>query len=243
MGTRRGTIALVIAAIAWSTLSAATRRAATKEEFTTDFNLQDCNFSTTGRNPFFVLVPGYRLTLEGVEDTQQVHLAITVLPKEHAITLPGVGKFMTRVVEERESVDGDLSEVSRNFFAICEQTNDVFYFGEEVDLYEGGQIVGHGGAWEAGINGAAPGISMPGTFLLGSRYFQEIAPGVAMDRAENVAMGLTLDVPAGRFTRAVQVKETTPLEPNAREFKFYAPGLGIIVDDVLKLVEVFDPSK
>ena len=242
MGVRKAFIALAVTAVAWGTLSAATRRAPTKQEFTTDFNLQDCRFSTTGRNPFFVLVPGYRLTLEGVEDQEQLRLVITVLPREHAITLPGIGRVMTRVVEERESVDGDLAEVSRNYFAICEQTNDVFYFGEEVDIYEDGQIVSHGGAWEAGINGAAPGISMPGTFLLGSRYFQEIAPGVAMDRAEHVAMGLTLDVPAGRLMGVVQVKETTPLEPHESEFKFYAPGIGIIVDEVLRLVEVFDPS-
>jgi hypothetical protein len=243
MGARREFIALAIAAISWSALSAASLHAATRAEFTTDFNLQDCTFSTTGRNPFFVLAPGYRLTLEGVEDSQRVELLITVLPRERSITLPGVGRVMTRVVEERESVDGELSEISRNFFAICEQTNSVFYFGEEVDFYEGGQIVGHGGAWQAGIDGAAPGISMPGTFLLGSRYYQEIAPGVAMDRAEHVAMGLTFEVPAGRFTRVVQVKETTPLEPHAREFKLYAPGVGIIVDGVLKLVDVFDPSR
>jgi len=83
---------------------------------------------------------------------------------------------------------------------------------------------------------------MPGTFLLGSKYYQEIAPGVALDRAENVEMGLTVDVPAGQFTGVVRIKETNPLEPNSKEFKLYAPGVGVIVDDVVRLVEVFDPN-
>jgi hypothetical protein len=135
-----------------------------------------------------------------------------------------------------------LDEVSRNFYAICDQTNNVYYFGEDVDIYEDGEVVSHAGAWRAGVNGAAPGVFMPGTFLLGSRYFQEIAPAVAMDRAEHVKMGLTVDVPAGRFTDAVQVLETSPLEPSAKEYKLYAPGVGVIVDDSLRLVDVFDPS-
>jgi len=47
----------------------------------------------------------------------------------------------------------------------------VYYFGEEVDIYlPNGQVV-HDGAWEAGQAGALPGIIMPGTFLLGSRYY------------------------------------------------------------------------
>jgi hypothetical protein len=83
---------------------------------------------------------------------------------------------------------------------------------------------------------------MPGTFLLGSRYFQEMAPGVAMDRAEHVKVGLTVDVPAGPFTNAVQVLETNALERSARDIKIYAPGVGIIVDETLELTEIFDPG-
>jgi hypothetical protein len=92
---------------------------------------------------------------------------------------------IARVVEEREWQDDELVEVSRNFFARCKETGDVFYFGEEVDLYEDGEIVGHGGAWLAGRDGALPGIIMPGRFLLGSRYYQEVAPDIALDRGEN----------------------------------------------------------
>jgi hypothetical protein len=73
---------------------------------------------------------------------------------------------------------------------------------------------------------------MPGTFLLGSRYFQELAPDVALDQAENVAMGLTLDLPAGKFDRCVEVVETTPLEPGQESIKRYCPGVGLVSDKV-----------
>jgi hypothetical protein len=146
----------------------------------------------------------------------------------------------TRVVEEREFEDGEPIEVSRNFFALCEKTNDVYYFGEDVDIYEDGEVVSHDGAWLAGRNGAKPGIVMPGTFLLGSRYFQEIAPGVAQDRAENVAMGFKVETPAGRFSQCVEVTETSPLEPGAESTKVYCPGVGLVRDNDLELVEISD---
>ena len=239
---RRNLVLLVVVAIvALGTFAIAPAKTPPKKVFTTDFHLANCDFTSSGRNRYFVLEPGFRQVLKGVEDKEQVEQQITVLADEQVISVPGVGDVTTRVVEEREFADGDLAEVSRNFFAICEQTNDVFYFGEDVDIYENGQIVSHGGEWRAGVNGALPGLAMPGTFLVGSRYFQEVAPGVAMDRAENVAMGLTVDVPAGHFTGAVRVQETSTLE-QGKEYKIYAPGVGVVVDEKLELDEVFDPG-
>jgi len=204
--------------------------------YTSQFDLESCGFTTTGQNPYFILIPGYQLILEGEEDDEEMRVAITVLGDTEKIFLDDLGNVHTRVVEEREWVDGELAEVSRNFFAVCRRTNDVYYFGEDVDIYEDGEIVSHDGAWRAGQDGARPGIAMPGTFLLGSRYYQEVAPDVALDRAEHVTTGLTIETPAGLFTDAVQVLETTPLDPDEEGFKFYAPGVGLIVDEALELV-------
>jgi hypothetical protein len=228
--------------IALTALGFCTSASASGKEFTTLFNIKDCTFSTQGVNRYFILEPGFQLVLMGPEDGAQVELRITVLPDRQSVTLPGIGVIVTRVIEEREWADGMLSEVSRNLFAICEQTGSVFYFGEEVDIYEDGQVVGHEGAWQAGVNGAEPGIVMPGEFLVGSRYFQEMAPGVAMDRAENIKMGLTIDVPAGHYTDAVKVRETSPLE-SSKGTKIYAPGIGLVVDGMIQLVEVIDPTR
>lgn len=132
----------------------------------------------------------------------------------------------------------ELVEVSRNYFARCRQTNAIYYFGEDVDIYEDGEIVSHDGAWRTGEGhpSAKPGLIMPGTFLLGSRYVQEIAPGIAEDQAENVAMGLKEHTRAGKFYNCVEVLETTPLEPGAESTKIYCPGVGLVVDDVAELV-------
>lgn len=199
--------------------------------FTTSFMTENCTFTSTGRTIFSILEPGYQLVLAGEEDGE-VELVITVLNETRV-----VDGIETRVVEERETVDGELVEVSRNFFAICEETSNVFYFGEEVDDYEDGEIVSHDGEWLAGEDNATAGIIMPGTVLLGARYFQEVAPGVAMDRAEIMEDDEELETPAGTFENVVVIRETTPLEPDAIEFKYHVAGIGLIQDANLKLQE------
>jgi hypothetical protein len=82
---------------------------------------------------------------------------------------------------------------------------------------------------------------MPGTILLGSRYFQEIAPDVAMDRAEHVRMNVTVETPKDIFEGCIEVKETTPLEPNAKDTKVYAPGIGLVIDGPLELTDYTSP--
>jgi hypothetical protein len=214
-------------------------------QFTSQFALDDCTWSNIGRNQYFTIRPGDWLLLEGPEDGDLVRLRITVLNETKRITFTDAeGDRITvnaRVVEEREWRNGELVEVSRNYFARCIQTGGIHYFGEDVDIYEDGVVVSHDGAWLAGMNtgqGAAqPGLIMPGTFLLGSRYFQEVAPGVALDRAEHVTMGLTVPTPAGTFNECVEVKETTPLEPGSVSTKIYCAELGLVIDGTVKLVQ------
>jgi len=207
-------------------------------EFSTEFFTDDCTFATTGRNPFWIpLVPGYEALLEGDEEGEEISVEISVL--EDTFVVDGVE---TRVVQEYETIDGELVEISRNYFAFCTETGSIYYFGEDVDIYEDGEIVSHDGAWLAGVDGAEAGIIMPGTVLLGSRYFQEVAPGVAMDRAEHMAMDVTAETEAGAFEDCLEVWETTPLNPDDLSIKVYAPGVGLVIDDVTELVEYTDPG-
>jgi hypothetical protein len=203
------------------------RRTADESAWTTHFAPDPADLAATGRNPYFVLEPGYTLVLEDGDD----RLVITVLDETR--TIDGVE---TRVVEERESEAGQLVEVSRNFFAIHNRTRDVFYFGEDVDTYEDGVIAGHEGAWLSGAAGARFGLLIPGEPLVGARYYQEIAPGVAMDRAEIASLTETLATPAGRFDNVLRTIESTPLEPGVRESKYYAAGVGLLRDGSLLLV-------
>lgn len=224
-------ITAVLLSLAFGTAGACAKSKCTKGDYTEDFRRGACTFDDTGRTSWFVLEPGYFLKLEGMEKNTLVEVTITVLDANQLVD--GVN---TRVIEERELVDGELVEVSRNYFAICEETGDVFYFGEDVDIYEGGVIVSHDGAWLSGQNGAQAGVLFPGTFLLGSRYFQEIAPGIALDRACNDAMGLTVVTPAGTFLDCVRVIETTPLEKGTST-KIWCPNIGLVDDDGALLVD------
>lgn len=202
------------------------------QQFTDQFHLERCTFITKGRNPFLVLVPGYTQVLEGTDAGAPASLTITVLDATAVI-----GGVTTRIIEERHVQDGVLVEISRNYFAICRQNNSVFYFGEDTDIYANGQIVSHAGSWHHGANGARAGLIMPGIQLLGSRYFQEIAPGVATDQAEITALETTVTTPLRTFTGVLVTRETSPLNPTSVDFKSFAPGVGLVKSNDLLLVK------
>lgn len=192
-----------------------------------EFNLANRKLSDTGESEFFILVPGYQLVLQS--DTEL--LTITVLDETKKIN-----GLSTRVLEERELRNDNLYEVSRNFYAIDNATGDVFYFGEEVDFYENGEVVRHSGEWLAYENGNLPGLIMGGTPEIGMKYFQEIALNIALDRAEVVSLTESFTTPAGTFEDCLVTSETSPLEPNVKERKTYASGIGLIQDERLLLV-------
>jgi hypothetical protein len=185
--------------------------------WTTDFAAEKADLASTGRNPYFILEPGYFLILEK-GDTQ-----LTITVRDETKKVDGVE---CRVVEETETKGGKVEEKAKNYFAISKRTNSIFYFGEDV-----------GGAWLSGEKGARFGLVIPGTPLLKGRYYQEIAPGVALDRAEIVSVAETVVTPAGTFTNCLKTEETTPLHPKEKEYKYYAPGIGLAQEGELKLVK------
>ncbi len=195
-----------------------------------NFDVDKSSLSSRGDNTFFILRPGYQLKLSGEENGRKVVLIVTVLNETRIVD--GVE---TRVVEERESQDGALVEVSRNYFAIDSNKKDVYYFGENVDIYKNDKVVGHEGSWESGLNGAHFGLMMPGQVEVGAKYYQEVAPELAMDRAEIKSVSDTLTTPAGRFENCLKVEETTLLEAGVKEYKMYASGVGLILDGSLRL--------
>ena len=198
------------------------------EEWTKTFHVNKSALASTGINKYFPLIPGKVLEFHGGD---------TVLIVTITHDTENVDGVVTRVVEERELEDGKVIEVSRNFFAIDPKSKNVYYFGEDVDMYRNGKIVNHEGAWRSGLNGAKFGLFMPGTPRNGFGYYQEIAPGVAMDRAKVVSIRLKVETPAGSYEHCLKTEETTPLEPHAKEYKYFAPGVGLIQDADLKLVK------
>jgi hypothetical protein len=194
-------------------------------------------------NSYFPLPVGQQWVYSGQEQGTTIGLQVTVLDETERL-YTGQRKLDTRVVEELEwedangdgvvDADEDLIEISLNYFAQADD-GTVCYFGEDVDIYEDGEVVSHEGAWRADAEGNAPGIFMPATPELGMTYQQEVAPGIAMDEATIIRVGRTVTVPAGTFTQTITVRDFNPLD-GSRGTKVYAPGVGLIDDDGLELL-------
>ncbi len=199
--------------------------------FTETFAVEKGDLSSSGKSEYFILEPGFVAVFEGKEDGKKTVLTISVTDRTK--TVDGVE---TRVVEERETMDGELVEISQNYFAISKATHDVYYFGEDSDTYKNGKVASHEGSWLAGVAGARFGLALPGKPKVGAAYYQELAPKVAMDRAEVVSVTETVKTPAGEYKDCVKTEETTPLE-SGKEYKYYAPGVGLVRDGELQLVK------
>lgn len=207
------------------------------DSYTRQFPIASCDFKPTGGNAYFKLAPNRQLYLSNVrcvgagDCDELVELWITMLPETKTITFEHAGKqrsVRARVMEEYETVDGELEEVSRNYVADCSPMHDVYYFGEDVEDGDGNRLPD---SWLAGRRGARPGILMPDrAFLLGSRYYQELADN-ARDRAEHTSMGFAVEVPAGVFHNCVEITETSPLEPGTESTKDFCPGVGFARED------------
>jgi hypothetical protein len=207
--------------------------AAFAQEWETEFAVDRSRLGTEGNNPYFVLTPG--LKLHYAQGRNTVVTAVLAETKR----IDGVE---ARAVEYREARNGKLIEVTRDYFAVDRVTGDVYYMGEDVDVYKNGKVAGHEGAWLAGSGGARFGLMMPGRIKLGRKFYQEYAPGVAMDRAEVVGTGESVTTPAGTFRDCVRMKETSPLEKLAVEYKVYAPGIGLVKDGEFELVRIERPE-
>lgn len=202
-------------------------------------------FSTTIDNPYFPLPVGQTWVYQGKEQGETIGLRITVTNRTERFTF-GSRTVTTRVVTETEWVDADadgridrdeeLIEVSQNYFAQT-STGTVCYFGEAVQIYEGGEVVSTEGSWRADAPGNAPGIFMPASPQEGMTFQQENAPGVAEDQATIVRTGRRISVPAGTFENAIVTRDFNPLD-GSRGTKAYAPGVGLVVDGPLELIRI-----
>lgn len=175
-------------------------------------------------NPYLPLVPGTRWVYEGVEDgeTERVEVEVTSERRE----VMGISAVVVRdVVYE----DGELVEDTFDWFA-QDAAGNVWYLGEDSREYEDGELVGTEGSWEAGVDGALPGIVMLADPQVGDAYRQEFYEDEAEDMAEVRQTDASETVPAGTFQDLVVIQEWNPLEPDVIEDKYYAPGVGVVLE-------------
>jgi hypothetical protein len=139
----------------------------------------------------------------------------------------------TLVYHDRAWLNDMLIEDTKDYLAQDGQGN-VWYFGEDVDNYEDGRLKDHAGAWLAGVDGAQPGIWIKASPQVGDSYRQEYYKGEAEDMVNVVSTGETVATSLGTFTGCVKTYDWTPLEPAAKEHKYYCPQVGgaVLIEDL-----------
>jgi hypothetical protein len=138
------------------------------------------------------------------------------------------------VVRDTVSLDGELIEDTHDWYA-QDKDGNVWYMGEDSKEYEGGQVTSTAGSWEAGVDGALPGIKVWATPLVGDApYYQEYYEGEAEDLGRDVALDGTASVQFGDYTDLLVVEEWTPLEPEVVERKYYAAGVGTVKEEMAR---------
>jgi hypothetical protein len=183
-------------------------------------------FSPVVTNPLFPLASIRQEVLEGEEldpesdELLAVRIEMVVLPETKTIT-----GIEATVVEVREYENGELAERTLDYYAQHED-GTVYYLGEDVDMYEDGELVGHEGAWLAGDGKNQAGIYMPAHLEVGQTFEQERAPGVAEDRSTVTAVGETVETRAGTYRNCIVAEDFDPLS-GGKGKKFYCPGVGI----------------
>jgi hypothetical protein len=204
--------------------------------------IDPANFVDRIDNPYFPLEPGTVFKLRGA--TEDGIERETVRVTDRTRTVMGV---RTTVVKDVMRTDGQVSESTQDWYAQDREGN-VWYFGEETAEYENGRILNRHGSWEAGVDGALPGIIMNAESHVTDSYRQEYYEGKAEDMFWIVATGEPRTVPLGRFDDTLRVIEWTPLEPGIVVEKTYAPGVGLLSERALsggrenvRLVEVRTP--
>lgn len=187
------------------------------------------NFVSQVDNKFFPLNPGTAFFYEGTTDGVPTSNETYVTHETKAIL--GV---TTTVVHDLAFEDGVLVEETFDWYAQDVEGN-VWYLGEDSkELDPDGNVISTAGSWEAGVNGARPGIIMEAEPRVGDRYNQEIAPGVAEDKAQVLSLNRSACVPYGCFDHLLLTKEWTPLEPGVVDRKYYAEGVGFILSVMAK---------
>jgi hypothetical protein len=180
-------------------------------------------------NPYMPFMPGTRTVFEGVSDGQRERNVVVVTDRTKVI----LGVTTTVVHDRVFSANGDLAEDTFDWYA-QDRFGNVWYFGEDTAEYDNGKVSSTKGSWEAGVAGAQPGVVMLAQPTVGESYHQEFLKGEAEDVGTVVAIDDRVSVPYGSFDRVVVTEDTTPLEPQILEHKFYAPGTGVVLERVLR---------
>jgi hypothetical protein len=187
-------------------------------------DLDPADFTTEIDNPYFPLEPGTRLTYRETEDGEELEVVVIVTTDTKKIA----NGITARVVRDTVTQDGEIVEDTNDWYAQDSEGN-VWYLGEDTAEFEDGKLLSRGGSFEAGVDGALPGVAMPAHPMPGLAYRQEYYEGEAEDNGEILSIDEMVDVPYGHFEHLVLERNTITIEPNVLEYKLYAKGIGMVL--------------
>jgi len=204
--------------------SSSATSASTVFDETYDPIIKPADFVAVITNQYLPLIPGTTFIYEGDDDGEHERNEVYVMHETKEI----LGVTCT-IVKDTVWVDGELAEETLDWYA-QDQAGNVWYFGEDSKEIENGIVVSTEGSWEAGVDGAKPGILMEGNPQIGDTYRQEYYWGEAEDMAEVLSLSESVTVSYGSYTNCLQTKEWNPLESGTSEHKYYAPGVGVVLE-------------
>ncbi len=223
--TRRIGIALALLGVSVAVaVSPALAATSTLPQGSEPVNLDPADFSTRIDNPYFPLTPGDRYIYRETDGTHKEKVVLSVSDKTKQIA----NGITARIVHDRVTEHGKVIEDTFDWYA-QDSAGNVWYLGEDTVECKKGKIKNHSGSFEAGVDGAQPGVIMPADPVPGLKYRQEYYAGEAEDKAEVLSTNEQVESPYGHFTGALLTKDLVPLEPRVSEYKIYAPGVGLVV--------------
>jgi hypothetical protein len=182
-------------------------------------------FTTEIDNRYWPMEPGTRWTYREIdEEGKEVRVVVTVSSETKEIA----NGVVARIVRDTVTEEGALIEDTFDWYA-QDADGNVWYLGEDTKEFENGKVVTTAGSWEAGVDGAQPGILVPAEPEVGMTYRQEYYAGEAEDAAAVLSLDEWVEVPFGKYESVLMTKDYTPLEPDVLEHKFYAPGVGMVL--------------
>jgi hypothetical protein len=191
----------------------------------TPVELDPARFTVEIDNRYWPMRPGTRWTYRELdEEGKRLQVVVTV----SSATKRLANGVTARVVRDTVTEDGELVEDTVDWYA-QDANGNVWYLGEDTAEFEDGEPTTKAGSWEAGVDGALPGVIVPADPVDDMRYRQEYYAGEAEDNGEVLAVGEQVEVPAGHFENALLTKDTNALEPKVLELKLYAPGVGPVL--------------
>ena len=188
-------------------------------------DLDPADFTAGSDNPYFPLEPRRQWTYQETDETgASMRVVVTVTTETREIA----NGVVARVVRDTVTEDGELVEDTFDWYAQDGEGN-VWYLGEETAEFEDGKLATREGSFEAGVDGALPGVIMPAEPEVGLGYRQEYYEGEAEDNGAVLALGQQADVALGHFDDVLLTADTITIEPKVLEYKLYAPGVGMIL--------------